>query len=264
LVTETGVVVAVLEETADGYLVTTPCGNEAVVSGGTPIGEVSVVIDAGHGGEVDTGAVGANGLMEKHLNLSVAQAVEAKLIVRGVSVILTRTGDYASTLTARTALADRLDADLLLSIHHNAPTQGTSNRPGTEVFIQHDSTDSKRLGGLVWTHVVQALSQFDVHWSAATDSGVLSVLSARGNDAYGINRNPQTVSALVELGYISNPPEAQLFATDAYVDTASEAVADAVQAYLGTDAPGAGFVPEPRVFNPQPGIGGAICEDPPL
>jgi N-acetylmuramoyl-L-alanine amidase len=264
LVTPTGVVVAVLEETANGYLVRTPCGNEEVVSGGTPIARVSVVLDPGHGGEIDTGAVGANGLIEKNLNLSLAQALEAKLIVRGVSVILTRTGHYASILGTRTALADHLGADLLLSVHHNAPTPGPSSQPGTEVFIQHDSAESRRLGGLVWQHVVQALSQFDISWSAAPDAGVLSVLSTRGNDAYGINRSPDTPSVLAELGYLSNPVEAELFATDEYVEAAAEALADAVGTYLNTDDPGSGFVAEPRVFNPQPGIGGSACVDPDL
>jgi hypothetical protein len=112
--------------------------------------------------------------------------------------------------------------------------------------------------------VVGALSQFEVDWTAAPDAGVLAVLSTRGNDAYGMIRNPDTVSALAELAYISNPAEAELFATDDYVEAASEAVADAIEAYLRTDAPGAGFQPEPRVFNPQPGIGGSVCVDPDL
>jgi hypothetical protein len=77
-------------------------------------------------------------------------------------------------------------------------------------------------------------------------------------------RGPDTVSALVELGYISNRPEAELFATNQYIEAAAEALADAVEAYLGTDDPGGGFIPEPRVFNPQPGIGGSVCIDPAL
>ncbi len=264
LVTPTGVVVALLADTPAGYRVTTPCGLEATVSDGTALGGIRVVIDPGHGGEVDTGAVGANGLMEKNLNLTVAQAVEAKLVVREIPVILTRTADYASRLGTRTTLADHVGADLLLSIHHNAPTPGASPTPGTEVFVQHLSPDSRRLGGLVWGHVVDALSRFEIEWSAAPDSGVLSVLSTRGNDAYGINRNTTTVSVLAELGYISNPPEARLFATNGYVQAASEALADAVETFLTTDDRGSGFVAEPRIFNPQPGIGGAACVDPVL
>jgi N-acetylmuramoyl-L-alanine amidase len=264
LVTPTGVVVAVLEQTPAGYLVRTPCGDEALVGSGTPVGGVSVVLDPGHGGEVDTGAVGPNGLMEKHLNLELSQALQAKLIVRGVPVLLTRTGDYASVLGVRAALADHVGADLILSVHHNAPTPGASNRPGTEIYIQSDSGDSRRLGGLVWSHVVDALSEFNVEWSAAPDAGVLNVLSTRGNDAYGMIRGPDTVSALVELGYISSRPEAELFATNAYIESAAEALADAIGAFLGTDDRGSGFIAEPRVFNPQPGIGGSVCVDPEL
>jgi N-acetylmuramoyl-L-alanine amidase len=264
LVTPTGVVVAVLEQTPAGYLVRTPCGEDAVVAAGTPVGGVSVVIDPGHGGDVDTGAVGPNGLMEKHLNLELSQALQSKLIVRGVPVLLTRTGDYASVLGVRAALADHVGADLILSVHHNAPTPGPSSRPGTEIFVQSDSAESQRLGGLVWSHVVGALSDFDVAWSSAPDAGVLTVLSTRGNDAYGMVRGPDTVSALVELGYISSRPEAELFATNQYIEAAAEALADAVEAYLGTDDPGGGFIPEPRVFNPQPGIGGSVCVDPAL
>jgi hypothetical protein len=66
------------------------------------------------------------------------------------------------------------------------------------------------------------------------------------------------------VGYISSRPEAELFATNQYVERAAEALADAMEAYLQTDDPGAGFVPEPRVFNPQPGIGGSACNDPDL
>jgi N-acetylmuramoyl-L-alanine amidase len=264
LVTPTGVVVAVLEETPAGYRVTTPCGNEDLVTEGTPVGRTTVVLDPGHGGEVDTGAVGANGLMEKHLNLNVAHAVQAVLIGRGIPVLLTRTGDYATRLEVRADLADRVDADLLLSVHHNAPTPAPSPTPGTEVFIQSASEGSHRLGGLVYTGVKAALSRFDVDWTAAPDAGVLTVLSTRGNDAYGILRGPNTVSVLAELAYLSHPPEAELFATPEYIEAASEALADAIERYLYTEATGAGYVAEPRVFNPQPGIGSSLCVDPRL
>lgn len=264
IVTPTGVVVAVLDHTDQGIVVRSPCGNETTVSTGTPIGDVQVVLDPGHGGETDTGAVGANGLAERDLNLRVARAVEAKLGERGIGVVLTRTGNYASTLETRSALADQLDADVLVSIHHNAPTPNPSPTPGTEVFIQTSSAASKRLGGLIYDSVVEALDQFDVQWAAAPDAGVLVVHSTKGSDAYGMVRNPDTVSVLAELGYISHPPEAELFATSNYVDVASGAVADGIQAYLETGEKGSGFVDEPRVFTPNRGISQSACVDPVL
>ena len=104
----------------------------------------------------------------------------------------------------------------------------------------------------------------DVAWAAAPDAGVLRVLSTRGNDAYGMLSGPRTVSVLAELAYISNPAEAELLATPDYVEVVSDALADAVERYLHTEATGAGYVAEPRVFNPQPGIGSTLCTDPRL
>ncbi|MFZ0626232.1 MAG: N-acetylmuramoyl-L-alanine amidase [Acidimicrobiia bacterium] len=264
IITPTGVVVAVLDHNSQGIVVRSPCGNEKTVSTGTPVGGIRVVLDPGHGGETDTGAVGANGLAERDLNLRVARAVEAKLGERGIGVVLTRTGNYASTLETRSALADQLDADILVSIHHNAPTPNLSSTPGTEVFIQTSSAASKRLGGLIYDRVVEALAQFDIQWAAAPDSGVLIVHSTRGSDAYGMIRNPDTVSVLAELGYISHPPEAELFATSKYVDVASGAVADGIEAYLETGEKGSGYVDEPRVFTPNRGISQSACVDPVL
>ena len=116
----------------------------------------------------------------------------------------------------------------------------------------------------MWGRVMAALSDFEIEWTAAPDAGVLTVLSTRGNDAYGMISGPRTTSVLAELAYISNPVEAELFATSEYVEAVSDALADAIENYLTTEATGAGYVAEPRVFNPQPGIGGSLCVDPAL
>jgi len=158
LVTPTGVNVAVLDHNGRAFIVRTPCGNIAEVSHGEQLSDVSVVIDPGHGGPIDTGTVGANGLVERDLNLQVARVTETELLSRGISVVLTRTADYPTPLGVRTRFADHLGADLMVSIHHNAPKPGPSSLPGTEVFIQSDSDDSRRLGQLVWEHVREGLS----------------------------------------------------------------------------------------------------------
>jgi hypothetical protein len=77
-------------------------------------------------------------------------------------------------------------------------------------------------------------------------------------------RGPDTVSVLAELAYLSNPAEAELLATTEYVEAISDALADAIERHLSTEATGAGYVAEPRVFNPQPGIGSSLCVDPRL
>lgn len=265
LITETGVMVAILAETPGGFTVRTPCGNEATVRGGEPVGLVDVVIDPGHGGAPDPGAVSSNGLKEASINLKVASAMQDLLAERGFVVALTRTSDYTSPLGVRAALADHLGAKIMVSIHHNAPTANLGPEPGTEVFVQHLRPESRRLGELVYSYLTQALSGFDgMVWSSAPDAGAIEVLNTRGTDAYGMLRTPTTVTVLAELAYISHRPEADLLLTPEYTGVTAAALADAVEAYLTSDASGSGYVAIPRVFSPQPGISAAVCEDPDL
>jgi N-acetylmuramoyl-L-alanine amidase len=256
--------VAITETLDPGYRVLTPCGNDRFITGGTPLHAATVVVDPGHGGPVDTGSVGQNGLPEKVVNLRVARLVAEILNDAGIETVLTRTDDYASPLFVRANLADSLDAEVMVSIHHNGPTPGPSAEPGTEVFVQDGSEASARLGGLLWESAREALGIFDVTWAAAEDAGVMTVLNSRGSNAYGILRHPETTTVLVELGYMSNPPEAELFATPLYPRIAAKAVAGAVTSFLEAEEnAGSGFV-EGRVFNPGPGIGRDVCTDPGL
>ncbi len=268
LVTPTGVPVAVIGRAGGGYLVRTPCGDTAQIASGEPIHNVRVVLDPGHGGRFEVGAVGPNGLAEDELNLTLSRAVLAELARRGIAAAATRTGDYGSLLWVRAAFADALGADALISIHHNAPTHRLSDSPGTEVYVQ--STDdetpraaSERLGGLLYEEIATALAGFEgISWSRLPNAGVLRVLLPDGGDAYGMIRRPKIPAVLMEYGYLSNPSEAELFATDEYIAVAAAATADAVEAYLNTDRPGTGFVTQPRRFDPAPAP--SQCDELPL
>jgi N-acetylmuramoyl-L-alanine amidase len=265
LITPTGVVVPIVSNLTNSYSVLTPCGNRARVTWGTPIAAADVVLDPGHGGAVETGAVGPNGLTEKELNLDLAKRTARLLEGRGFTVVLTRTADYRVPLSTRAGIANVLGAKAIVSIHHNAPTANTSTTPGTEVFIQDGSVESARLGGLIQEEVVDALEQFDLTWSVATDAGAIVVLNDSGDNAYGMIRRPDMPAVLAELGYISNAPEAELFATDQYRRVASAALADGIERWLTTDDPGSGFRDEPRLFTPSGGTGGSEgCVDPDL
>ena len=248
--------VAVIGRAGGGYLVRTPCGNAAEVTGGDPIDGMRVVLDPGHGGRFDVGAVGPNGLAEDVLNLTLSRAILAELARRDIPAAAARTGDYGSLLSVRAALADAVGADALISLHHNAPTHRLGDSPGTEVYVQSDDdetprSDSARLGGLLYEEITTALSMFaDVSWSRLPDAGVLRVLFPWGGDAYGMIRRPAVPAVLVEYGYLSNPSEAELFATDDYIGIAATATANAIEDYLNTDRPGSGLVERPRRFDP--------------
>ena len=265
LITDTGVPVQILAPLLNSTIVMTPCGRVAEIVGGEPLHGIQVVLDPGHGGPIDTGAVGPNGLVERDLNLDLSFATQAELEARGITVALTRTADYATILATRAAFADALGVDVLVSIHHNAPNAFASDVPGTEIFVQSDSPESRRLGEVLYETVFDELATIDgVAWTTAGDAGVLRVLNTEGGDAYGMIRRPTTPTALIELGYLSNASEAALFATPEYIELAAIALADGIEAYLQSTETGRGWVEEPRVFNPNRAPGQDVCDDPPL
>lgn len=258
-----GVPLAVTGIEGDTIEVLTPCGNPDALTEGTPIYEVDVVIDPGHGGPVDTGAVAYNGLTEKDINLQVSLAVHETLTERGIASMLTRTGDYPIPIRTRTSYSDLVGADAIVSIHHNAPVASPSEIPGVEIFVQNETPEAARLGGLLYENAMHALGQFDVDWDRAPDAGVMTVVNTEGEDAYGMVRLPEAPSALLELGYIANDAEADLYSDPAYVPVAATAVADAIEAYLTSGQSGSALV-EGRVFNPARGVGRDQCIEPPL
>ena len=77
-----------------------------------------IVIDAGHNGLTDPGAV-YNGRRESDDTLRLANAVGKILSRSGYDVVYTRTGDINQSVVQKAQLANDEDADLFVSIHRN-------------------------------------------------------------------------------------------------------------------------------------------------
>jgi N-acetylmuramoyl-L-alanine amidase len=262
-VTPAGIVLPVVSGAADGWVVRTPCNATATVRRATAVGSPVVVLDPGHGG-AESGAVSSTGLAEKDVNLAVARQAQAALEADGVPTALTRTGDYELSLPTRSEIARDLNPRAFVSVHHNADPDGRRAGPGTETYYQVGSADSKRLAGLVYEEVVKALSQYDVAWVADRDAGA-KYRPGAGGDYYAMLRQPgNVVSALAELAFISNPPEAALLARADVQRVEGRALARGIERYLTTADPGSGFtVPYPRV-DPPAAPGGPpphVCHD---
>ena len=109
----------------------------------------TVVIDPGHGGSLETGGSSANnattpsGILEKNMTLRfgllVRDAIKAAATAGGhtIKVILTRETDKNLGLSARANVAKANDADLFLSIHHNASV--AHNARGVETLVRPKS-----------------------------------------------------------------------------------------------------------------------------
>lgn len=190
-----------------------------------------VVLDAGHGG-IHTGARGVCGVWEKEVTLQVAartaQILCASQLVR---VAHTRTTDEYVSLEARSALANRLGARLLVSIHANAST--TPQARGIETFFLSLTAASRRLARLArreneghlpgpkgpvepLQRVLAGLS-FDANHSASQQlamrlqRGLTAQVAGRGRGVlqapFQVLMGAQMPASLVEIGFLTHPQE---------------------------------------------------------
>ena len=93
-----------------------------------------IIIDVGHGGK-DAGAIGINGIQEKNVVLSIANAI-LKLnneMEEPLDIYLTRYSDTLISLSDRTKLAKSLKADLFVSLHCNHSDNPDAR--GIEVYV---------------------------------------------------------------------------------------------------------------------------------
>jgi N-acetylmuramoyl-L-alanine amidase len=103
------------------------------LSATNPLRGRTIAVDPGH---PPLGATGPTGLREAEANLSVARELRTFLEAAGAKVLMTRTSDSAVDLWPRVAFAERLGAELLVSIHNNALPDGVNpfTNNGTSVF----------------------------------------------------------------------------------------------------------------------------------
>jgi len=262
LITPTGVHVTILSELSDGFIVRTPCGNTTTVSAGQIIEDIQIVVDPGHGGSVDPGAT-QNGIIEREINQEVAEELINELTTREITAFNLRSGNYHIPLSVRSAYADQLQAEAMVSIHHNSPSASSSGTPGTESYVQSNSNTSLRLGEYVQDAVFNRLSEnTGVNWVSRSDAGVLRVLNSSGTDTYGMLSRPKTPTTLVELAYISNPSEANLVKTPDYKTDMAEAISDALENFLTPPPVEEDFSSGVRSFTAGLAPGASLCSDP--
>lgn len=105
-----------------------------------------VVIDAGHGGH-DSGNKGTGRYKHKEKDISLEVSLMVGNYIKQnmpeVEVIYTRSNDQFVELRERTALANRVKADLFISIHCNAHTTGAAY--GTETFVMGLTRENSNL-----------------------------------------------------------------------------------------------------------------------
>ena len=168
---------------------------------------LSVVIDAGHGGE-DVGTVGVNGVYEKDLNLSYAFTLGEMLANEGYTVFYTRTEDrllYTEEenikgmrkiydLKNRAKFTNEKSPFLLISIHMNY--YSVEKYSGFEIFYNKNNESSRRLAYDISDEVKGSIAEAGERVPKAADD--LYILS-----------NVTCPAVLLECGFLSNTAECQ-------------------------------------------------------
>lgn len=171
---------------------------------------MKVCIDTGHGGK-DPGAVGTSPfrLKEKEFNLKLALLLEENLESLGHWVVMTRRKDRFLELASRANFANRLNADLFVSIHANSAA--VPEVSGMEVYHFPGSEKGRKFATIILENMLQ---EFPDH----KDRGVKEV-------NFTVLRETRMSAVLVESEFLSNPQQLEFLADPENQESLAEAIA---------------------------------------
>lgn len=175
------------------------------------------IVDAGHGGrDPGAGATGYSDVPEKTLVLSIARDVETLLKGQGGKVIMTRSGDSFVELDDRAAMADRYNADLLVSVHADSNKDRSISGP-SEYVSRSASALSRRVASSIHKRFL--------------DAGIAS-RGVRQADFRVISKHSRP-AVLVETGYLTNATEARNLNMNGYRTRIAKAIVAGITDVLG-------------------------------
>lgn len=176
-----------------------------------------VAIDPGHGGE-EAGSTAPEGTPEKTLNLQMALKLKQRLSqMPNVKVVLTREEDETVSLEERVHTAIMAEANLLLSLHHNALPDGRNPlaESGVSTFYYHPFAMS----------FAKRFQETLVKNTAFRNYGILY-------DSLFMCRVMEMPALLLELGFLTHPEDAALCLDETHQDKVVQALVNSINICL--------------------------------
>jgi N-acetylmuramoyl-L-alanine amidase len=230
-------------------------------------GRRTIIVDAGHGG-VDNGMTGPLGggprIYEKNITLAVAKRLGAQLEERGIDVVYTRTRDTLIALDDRGRIANRAQGDLFISIHVNAANPNWKDPGGSRGFETYFLSEARTEDARRVEHMENNAVRFETGPSKVDKDDPLSfILSDMQQNEHlresseladliqqrlgkmhpGPSRGVKQAgfrvlvtaympAVLVEVGFGTNPREAQYLSDPDKQEALAVAISDAAMEYL--------------------------------
>ena len=218
-----------------------------------------IVLDPGHGGS-EAGAEGPD-VLEKDLTLDISRKCAEVLGKDGIKVLLTRESDVTVPLVARTAFANKNQADIFISIHLNSSP--SSKAHGTEIYYHStEATDqwAKRLAERENSSPAPTETKEGIDlvlWDLAQESYIrqsarlAEIVQLKFNDLLstknrGVHQAPfrvlqgaQMPAVLVEVAFLSNQGEAKKLVDKDFQAQVAQSLAEAIGTFkLEVEEPG--------------------------
>jgi N-acetylmuramoyl-L-alanine amidase len=224
---------------------------------------IIVALDAGHGGE-DPGAIGPAGTREKDVVLAISRMVKERLDAEpGMRAVLTRDADFFVPLAERVRKAQRVKADLFVSIHADAfieprargasvfalSQKGASSAQARWLANKENAADA--VGGINVEvqdrQVIRALLDMStaaqIKDSLALGKQVLSQIgsfqrlhkSHVEQAGFAVLKSPDIPSILIETAFISNPEEEQKLASREHQEKLADAITSGIKRYFAAN-----------------------------
>ena len=157
----------------------------------TPVDKKLIIVDAGHGGN-DMGA-NRKGIYEKDIVLNIGKEIQKFNNSQDqYEVILTRDNDTYSQLSDRTALINKLNPEMVISLHVNSSPKSESTEQGAEIYTQNTESSKKLAAQISKKFITNRIEEKNLH----------------------ILRESKSPTVLMELGYINNTQDREYLTSE--------------------------------------------------
>ena len=191
-----------------------------------------VYLDAGHGG-TDPGAI-HHGVREKDLNLILGNKLTDQLTKMGYEVVNVRTNDRSVSLTDRAKEANASNADIYISLHHNAFNGSVS---GIESFYYKYAKGANPTVNKTY-HNDGARIANSVYLASLVQDNLVKATGANNRGvkerSLAVIRETAIPATLIEFGFMDNKQELSNLTNNAYTDKMTNAVTTAIDQYFKT------------------------------